>query len=55
MATAGVSTGRWLEVPGQSSQSLRLGCMGSSSSSSGIGGGGGSMASSLGFGSGGGM
>jgi len=38
MATAGVSTGWWLEVPGQFSQSLRLGSTGASSSSS-IGGG----------------
>jgi len=52
MATAGVSTRRWLEVPGQFSQSLRLGSMGSSS---GIGGGGGPMASSSGIGYGGGM
>jgi len=54
MATAGVSTGWWLEVPGQSSQSLRLGYTGSSSSS-GIGDGGGPMDSSSGFGGGGGM
>jgi len=54
MATTGISIGRWLEVPGQSSQSLRLGSMGSSSSS-GISGRGGPMASSSGFGDGGGM